>query len=238
MRALNRSGFTLIELLIALVIGAIVGTATVRVIVGTQRTTEAGMERVGVQQTLRAGVGYMTSVLRELDAAEGDIGVATATQLRFRSMRWASALCGIVAAAGAPVATLRIDENNLYGLRAPDAAEDSLLIFAEADASRRSDDSWLVGEVVATTSGTCPNGNPATVLAARITAASGGMAALAGVTAGAPLRGFQWEELSLIQGADTWMGAGVPVLRQYRCCHGDARRHSERWDHTTGRVFG
>lgn len=207
MRALNRSGFTLIELLIALVIGAVVGTATVRVLVGTQRTTEAGMERVGVQQTLRAGVGYMTSVLRELDAADGDIGVATATRLQFRSMRWASPLCAAPAIAGASSAFLLIDANVVYGLRPPDAAEDSLLIFAEADPSSRGDDGWLVGEVISTAAANCPSGSPATVLGVRITAASGGIAALAGVTAGAPLRGFQWEELSLIQGADTrwWM---------------------------------
>jgi prepilin-type N-terminal cleavage/methylation domain-containing protein len=208
MRTLKRSGFTLIELLIALVIGAVVGTATIRVIVGTQRTTEAGMEKVGVQQTLRAGIGYMTNVMRELNAADGDIGLANATTLRFRSMRWASPLCAAPAIAGASSAFLLIDANSIYGLRAPDAAEDSLLIFAEADPSRRSDDSWLVGEVIATASANCPSGGPATVLSVRITAASGGIAAIAGVTAGAPIRGFQWEELSLFQGADSrwWMG--------------------------------
>ncbi len=208
MRALSRRGFTLIELLIALVIGAVVGTATVRVLVGTQRNTEAGMERVGVQQTLRAGVGYMTSVLRELDARDGDIGVATATRLQFRSMRWASPLCAAPAIAGASSAFLLIDATAVYGLRNPDAAEDSLLIFAEADPSTRGDDGWLVGEVVATAAANCPSGSPATVLSVRITAASGGIAALAGVSAGAPLRGFQWEELSMIQAADSrwWMG--------------------------------
>jgi prepilin-type N-terminal cleavage/methylation domain-containing protein len=208
MRTLNRSGVTLIELLIALVIGAIVGTATVRVLVGTQRTTEAGMERVGVQQTLRAGVGYMTSVLRELDAEEGDIGVANANLLRFRSMRWASFLCAAPAIAGASSAFLLIDANSVYGVRAPDPTEDSLFIFADANPNTRADDSWLVGEVISTAGANCPSGAPATVLSVRITAASGGMAALAGVTVGAPLRGFQWEELSLINAADTrwWMG--------------------------------
>lgn len=208
MRALNRSGFTLIELLIALVIGAVVGTATIRVIVGTQRTTEAGMEKVGVQQSLRAGIGYMTNVARELNAEDGDIGVATATRLQFRSMRWASPLCAAPAIAGASSAFLLIDANAVYGIRTPDAAEDSLLIFAEADPGRRSDDTWLVGEVIATAAANCPSGGPATVLSVRITAASGGMAAIAGVSAGAPIRGFQWEELSLFQGADSrwWMG--------------------------------
>jgi prepilin-type N-terminal cleavage/methylation domain-containing protein len=208
MRALNRSGFTLIELLIAMVIGAVVGTATVRVIMGTQRATDAGIQRVGVQQTLRAGVGYMTNVVRELDAADGDIGVATATRLEFRSMRWASPLCAQPVAVGTSVAFL-IDAGAVYGLRTPDAVEDSVLVFAETDAGKRSDDVWLVGAITAVGTGNCTDGSNALSLTVDIIAGSGGQAAaLANVTPGAPLRGFQQEELSLFQGADSrwWMG--------------------------------
>lgn len=209
MRAVNRSGFTLIELLIALVIGAVVGTATIRVIVGTQRTTEAGMEKVGVQQTLRAGIGYMTNVVRELDAEDGDIGVATATRLQFRSMRWASPLCATPAAGAGTSVVLLLDAGSVYGLRTPDAVEDSVLVFAEADGGKRSDDAWLIGSVTAVGTSACASGSNALSLTVEITAASGGQAAaLANVTSGAPLRGFQQEELSLFQGADTrwWLG--------------------------------
>jgi prepilin-type N-terminal cleavage/methylation domain-containing protein len=209
MRALNRSGFTLIELLIALVIGAVVGTATIRVIVGTQRTTQAGMEKVGVQQTLRAGIGYMTNVVRELDAEDGDIGVATATRLQFRGMRWASPSCATpVAGAGTSVVFL-VDAGSVYGMRSPDAVEDSVLVFAETDTGTRSDDAWLVGAVTAVGTGACTSGSNALSLTVEISAGSGGQAAgLANVTSGSPLRGFQQEELSLFQGADSrwWMG--------------------------------
>ena len=209
MRALNRSGFTLIELLIALVIGAVVGTATIRVIVGTQRTTQAGMERVGVQQTLRSGVGYVTNIVRELNAEDGDISVATATQLRFRSMRWASPSCAAPAAGAGTSVVFLVDASSVYGMRTPDAVEDSVFVFAETDNATRSDDVWLVGAVTAVGTGTCASGSNALSVTVEITAASGGQtAALNDVTAGAPLRGFQQEELSLFQGADSrwWMG--------------------------------
>jgi hypothetical protein len=167
------------------------------------------MEKVGVQQTLRAGVGYMTGVLRELDAEEGDISVATATQLRFRSMRWASVLCR-APAVGATSAVLTVNNNQVFGLRTPDAADDSLFIFSDIDPNTRGDDTWLVGSVTSTGTGTCTDGSAATTLRVEVSAASGGMGAMnAGqVTDGAPLRGFQWEELSLIQAADArwWLG--------------------------------
>lgn len=209
MRALNRSGFTLIELLVALVIGAVVGTATVRVIGGIQRTTEAGMQRVDLHQNLRAGVGYITSVVRELDAADGDIGVATATRLRFRSMRWTAPSCAAPAAGGGTAVIFLLDASAVYGIRTPDAVEDSVLVFADSNASVRSDDGWLVGVVTAVGTGTCASGSNATSLTVQVTTASGGQAAaLTAVTSGAPLRGFQQEELSIFQGVGGrwWMG--------------------------------
>jgi len=210
MRALNRSGFTLIELLIALVIGAVVGTATVNVLVGTQRTTEAGMQRVDLHQNLRAGIGYITSVARELDAEEGDISVATATQLRFRSMRWASPICADPVAGAGTSVTLLLDDSAIYGIRSPDEAEDSVLIYADGNPNTRGDDAWLVGVLThKVRTGTCPNGAAATTLTVEVAAASGGQAtALADVLSGAPVRGFQVEQLSLFQGTDTrwWLG--------------------------------
>ena len=206
MHALNRSGFTLIELLIALVIGAVVGTATVRVLVGIQRTTEAGLQRVDLHQNLRAGVGYITSVVRELDAEEGDISIATATQLRFRSMRWASPLCADPAAGAGTSVTFLLDASAIFGVREPDEVEDSVLIYADGDPNTRNDDAWLVGALTKKVrTGTCPSGAAATTLTVEVTAASGGQAAaLADVISGAPLRGFQWEQLSLHSDQGRW----------------------------------
>jgi prepilin-type N-terminal cleavage/methylation domain-containing protein len=209
MHALNRRGFTLIELLIAMVIGAIVGTATIRAIIGTQRATEAGIQQVDLHQNLRAGIGYITSVVRELDAEEGDISIANATQLRFRGMRWASPLCADPVAGAGSAVTYLLDASAVFGVRGPDAVEDSVLIYADGNANTRTDDAWLVGALTAVGTGTCPGGAAATSLTVVVTAASGGQnAGVNDVISGAPLRGFQWEDLSLYQGtgARWWLG--------------------------------
>ncbi|UCG84826.1 MAG: hypothetical protein JSW71_12795, partial [Gemmatimonadota bacterium] len=96
-----------------------------------------------------------------------------------------------------------------FGLRSPSAVEDSVLVFADGDPGTRADDVWLVGAATGTVGSACPDGAAATSLAVEITAASGGQAAaLAAVTSGAPVRGFQPEELSLFSGADGrwWIG--------------------------------
>ena len=202
-------GFTLVELIVALTLGALVAAGAYRAIVGTQRVTQAGAQKVDVQQNLRAGATYMASVLRELDAPDGDINVATATRLRFRSMRWVGVLCDAPTPSGASSVVLTIRSGSVFGLRSPSAVEDSALVFADGDPGTRADDVWLTGAVTGLSGAVCSDGSPATDLTVDITGASGGQAAaLATVTTGVPVRGFQAEELSLFQAADSrwWMG--------------------------------
>jgi prepilin-type N-terminal cleavage/methylation domain-containing protein len=209
MRTLNRSGFTLLELIVALMLGALLASAVYRVIVGTQRVTQAGAQKMDVQQNVRAGATYLGSVIRELDASDGDITIATATRLRFRSMRWIAPLCAAPVASPPTAVVLTMRTAAAFGLRPPSAVEDSVLVFADGDPSTRADDAWLAGAVTGLVGSACPDGAAATNIVVEITAASGGQAAaLAGVTTGAPARGFQTEELSLFSGADSrwWMG--------------------------------
>jgi len=206
---MSARGFTLVELIVAMVLGALVAAGAYRAIVGTQRVTQAGAQKVDVQQNLRAGATYMASVLRELDATDGDINVATATRLRFRSMRWVGVLCAAPTPAGATSVVLTIRSGSVFGLRPPSVVEDSALVFADGDPGTRADDVWLSGAVTGVSGAVCGDGSAATDLTVAITGASGGQAAaLATVTAGAPVRGFQAEELSLFQAADSrwWMG--------------------------------
>jgi prepilin-type N-terminal cleavage/methylation domain-containing protein len=209
MRTLNRTGFTLVELIIALALGALVASAVYRAIVGSQRVTQAGAEKMDVQQNLRAGATYLGSLIRELDASEGDISVATATRMQFRSMRWVAPLCDDPVPNGPTAVLLTIRSASTFGLRGPSSVEDSALVFADGDPTTRTDDAWLAGALTGLSASACPDGAPATNLTVEITAASGGQAAvLAGVTFGAPVRGFQPEELSLFQTPDSrwWMG--------------------------------
>jgi prepilin-type N-terminal cleavage/methylation domain-containing protein len=204
---MNRRGFTLIELMITLVLLSLVGVALYQAIIGVQRVSKAQVERMDVQQTTRAATYYLSNALRELDAAEGDILVADSTRIRFRAMRWTGVLCSPVALAAGNVVFVTRDA--ILGLRGPDAAQDSILLFRDGDIGTRGDDRWLEGGLVGVTPATpCPDGGPGIALAVQIAASSGGNdSALVGVTSGSPIRGYQVEDLGLWNdGTTNWVG--------------------------------
>jgi prepilin-type N-terminal cleavage/methylation domain-containing protein len=208
MHPINRRGFTLVEMVVVLGLMGIVVGAIYQSIIATQRTTSAQFQRIDVQQTTRAAAMYVSNMLRELDAADGDILNSQATSLQFRAMRWTGVLCTIpFEAAGQVQFTIR--GQLLFGVRGPDAAQDSILLWQEGDPTIRFDDIWLFGGLQSSAAGVCPDdGLAGTTLRVVINAASGGNpAAAAGITVGAPVRGFQVEELSLLlQAPDYWLG--------------------------------
>ncbi len=208
MHPINRRGFTLVELVVVLGLMGIILGALYQSILATQRTTGAQVQRIDLQQTTRAAALYISNMVRELDAAEGDILQSQATLLQFRAMRWTGILCTIpFVTAGQVQFTIRGDL--LYGVRGPDAALDSILLWKEDDPTIRTDDVWLIGGLQSSAAGVCPSdGSAGSTLRVVFTAASGGnAAATAGTTVGSPIRGFEVEELSLYpQGSDYWLG--------------------------------
>jgi prepilin-type N-terminal cleavage/methylation domain-containing protein len=208
MRPLRNRGFTLVEMVVVLGLMGIVIGALYQSIVATQRTTSAQFQRIDVQQTTRAAAMYVSNMLRELDATDGDILISQATSLRFRAMRWTGVLCTVpFEAAGQVQFTVR--GQLLFGIRRPDAGLDSILLWRDGDPSIRTDDLWLYGGLQSSAAGVCPDdGSAGTTLRVVISAGSGGNgAAAAGMTLGAPVRGFQVEEISLYpQGAEYWLG--------------------------------
>ncbi len=208
MRPLSRRGFTLVEMVVVVALLGIVLGALYQSIIATQRTTRAQFQRIDVQQSTRIAAMYVSNMLRELNAADGDILVSQATSVRFRAMRWTGVLCTVpFEAAGQVQYTVRGDL--LFGIRGPDAGLDSILLWREGLRSIRTDDIWLNGGLVSSAAGVCPDdGSAGTTLRIVISAGSGGNgAAAAGMTLGAPVRGFQVEEISLYQeGTDYWLG--------------------------------
>ncbi len=205
MSTLNRRGFTLIELIMALALGAAVAAIVYQSIVGTQRATQAGNAQVAVRQNLRAGVAYLGSVVRELDAGDGDITAATATQFQFKSARWTGFLCAAPAAASMSAVTLPIRRNPFYGVRGPDANLDSAFVFLDGDVTTRADDGWVAGGLTAVATGNCADGSVSADVTVDFTAAGvGAGVVVAAITLGSPIRGFQMEELSLASTAGRW----------------------------------
>jgi prepilin-type N-terminal cleavage/methylation domain-containing protein len=195
--SMNRRGFTLAEIIVAIVLAAVVGLAIVRMMNSTQRLTRVQYARIDAQQSAMSSAYYLNSVIRELDASEGDVQVASATTMQVRAMRWTALSCSAVTTSGSD-RQITVRNTHTFGARAPDITLDSLLVFSENAPGTRSDDTWLVGWMIATAASTCPDGTAATTYTLGITAGSGGNAALdAGFTLGSPIRGFQIEELSL-----------------------------------------
>jgi hypothetical protein len=185
---------------------AVILAAIYQSIGSTQRLTGTQVQRLHVQQDTRAAALFLTYTLRELDASDGDIRAASATGMRIRGMRWASVLCT------APVATIggvgfMLRDSLTFGVRPPNPVQDSILLFRDGDQSRRADDRWLVGALQSTTPANCPDGSAGTVAIVTISPTSGGNdSALTGVPSGAPIRGFQMEEILLYDdGGTRWL---------------------------------
>jgi prepilin-type N-terminal cleavage/methylation domain-containing protein len=204
MRLLRNRGFTLVEMVVVLALMGIVMGALYQSIVATQRTTSAQFQRIDVQQTTRAAAMYVSNMLRELDAADDDILLSQATSLRFRAMRWTGVLCTVpVENAGEVQFTVR--RQLLFGIRGPDAALDSILLWLD-DPLNGTDDKWLYGELQSSVAGVCDDLSAGTTLRVDIRAPEDNPTAM-DVKLGAPVRGFQIEEISLYQvGAEYWLG--------------------------------
>jgi hypothetical protein len=96
-----------------------------------------------------------------------------------------------------------------FGPRGPDITLDSLLVFDENVSSTRSDDVWVNAWMTsAPADATCADGTEGTRLTFRVTAGSGGNAAIStDFTLGSPIRSFQMEEVSLFtSGGQNFLG--------------------------------
>ena len=209
-----RRGFTLIELLIGLIIMGIVGTLLVKTMTNIQRTTGAQAARMDSQESMRAATFYITGLLHEVDAYEGDLVTATATAIRVRAPRWTGITCTGVTTSGTNL-NVTVKKSQLWGVRSPSPTLDSLHVFNEVTTAARADDVWLFGKMIDTLTQNCPDGPPGLRLTILISAASGGnAAATTGFTLGSPIRGFQMEEVGVYTDGSgvNWLGQSTADL--------------------------
>ncbi|MGD2136174.1 MAG: prepilin-type N-terminal cleavage/methylation domain-containing protein [Gemmatimonadales bacterium] len=207
---MNRRGFTLVELLVSLVLVGIVAASIYQLLLNNQRIYLQQTERVDLNATIRAAVAILPSELREAsatDTMESDILALSASSITFKAMRNLYVLCqtpssggtnGDIVAWAADAAT--------FGLRDVDADRDSMVVFAEADPSTRSDNYWLHANVRGVTYGTaCPGGAASATIRLSGISPSG---ALDDVVAGAPARGYQVIQVLTYTDArgDLWLG--------------------------------
>lgn len=198
----NQRGFTLVEVLIALVLMGIVSTALYQLLVANQRLYRAQVESVATNESARATVAIVPGEIRELSAGEGDVIAMDGTSLTYKGMQAVYVQC---APPNTGALEIILDRTTFFGLRQINAADDSVLIFAEGDTTTRGDDGWLSASVTSTTVGTaCPGSQPS------ITVGLVGLASsdLSATQAGAPVRTFVPAQILLYQDAagDWWLG--------------------------------
>ena len=136
----RRNGFTIIELLIVTVLGALVVGATYQILITNQRTYTAQNAQVQSQQTVRAGMDVLSSELRELSRAGGDILGVGPDSMRVRTLRRFGLVCAVNLTNG----TLDVRKTGNWF-----EVNDSVVIYAENTATSASDDRWIKGKVTA-----------------------------------------------------------------------------------------
>jgi prepilin-type N-terminal cleavage/methylation domain-containing protein len=203
-------GFTLIELLMALVMTTLVAGSLYKLLLSNQRVYRHQTERVELQGNVRSAVAMLPSELLELnagDTVDSDVITLGDTLISYKAMRSLFFICQPPVSAGA-TGSVTLWRNPSYGLRGIDESRDSVVIFAEADPSTRTDNFWVHANVSGTVAlGTaCPMGAPSMTVTLDNVYPVGGLGA---VEQGAPVRSFELVQLFTYPdvNGDSWLGA-------------------------------
>lgn len=205
---MNRRGFTLIELLVAMVLLGVVSLAVYRLLTSNQQLYRQQAERSDLNATLRGATSMLPMELREVnatDTVESDITSMSANSITYKAMRTLYVACNPPVGAGTN-GTIDLWRTPFFGYRYPSPTQDSLLIFAEANPSTRTDNYWVHANVTAVAYGSlCPGARPSVTVALDNVYPSD---ALADVLPGAPVRGFEVLQMLTYQDArgDAWLG--------------------------------
>ena len=180
MKTGNKRGFTLVELLLVAVIGAVLVSATYQILLSSQRAMTVQTAQLIGQQAVRAGIDVLSSELRELSRAEGDILTMGSDRIEIRAMRAFGLVCNVTGG-GTPIRVKKVGRYFENG--------DSIMVLAENDPDFTSDDTIVSGVVSSINTGqTCTGTDTAQMLA--VPALAQAFANGDTVRLGAPVRAF------------------------------------------------
>lgn len=247
----RRAGFTLVELMVGIVLVGLVGLTLMRVVVSSQRISQAQTAQADMQANVRTAALMLPAELREIgydyDAAgvvRTDLVDAQATSLRTRVMRGWGVICGDY---GQDDIRVRLP---LVTYRNPTPA-DSFLLFVEHEKDRGDDDQWIPfhADVVDLDSDCGTSGDRAMRLAtltgdevfvsdADATNHASQMPSPIHILNGGPIRFFEVMEYGLYEaGGRAWLGARSltageaayePVIGPLRAGDGMSLRYLDR----------
>ena len=215
--ARSARGFTLVETLIALVLLGLVSTVIYKMLITTQRVTDAQAQRGDLQDNLRSGALVIPNELRQITISTSssldtisDIRAVSDTSITYRAMRGYYTICATPAAATTLTVTNASGFSSEY--RAP-TTSDSAFVFWEGDTTKTSDDAWVQAQIVAVTNGTCTYAG-ATRSAYTFTLLAPALATTSfpytKIQPGSPVRTYETVTLSLYtSGGQKWLGMQV-----------------------------
>ncbi|MFW5951638.1 MAG: PilW family protein, partial [Gemmatimonadota bacterium] len=198
MKNSHRGGFTLVELLIVTVLGALTLGVVYETLIVQEKSFAAARGVMDDQETLRTGLGILESELREVGSIGGDAigGTDFATidsdELRFRAQRKLGFIC-----------TLHRNDKwaLVHSFGDPFVQGDGLLLFVEGNPDTGADDEWddtVVTSAQEDDDATCLDRWPGVPLQLLKLENQD----LTGVTAGSPVRGYEWVTYGLYDFGD------------------------------------
>jgi prepilin-type N-terminal cleavage/methylation domain-containing protein len=215
--ARSTRGFTLIETLIALVLLGLVSTVIYKMLVTTQRVTDAQSERGDLQVNLRAGAQVIPNELRQITIGTSssldtisDIRAVTDTSIVYRAMRGFYTIC---ATPGSATTLNVVDAPGFASEYRTPSTNDSAFVFWEGDTNKTSDDAWVQVGIAGVTSTTCTYAGSSRA-AYTFTFVSPGIPnatfPYAKIQSGSPVRTYETVTLSLYgSGGQQWLGMQV-----------------------------
>lgn len=206
-------GFSLIEIMIALVLMGLVATVVYRMLVTTQRVTDAQAERTDLQTNLRAGALVIPNELRQITISTSssydsisDIRAITDTSITYRAMRGFYTIC---ATPGSATTLSVVDAGGFASeYRAP-TTSDSAFVFWEGDTTKTSDDAWVQVGISTVSTSTCTYAG-ASRTAYNFTFIGGGVPNYTKVQGGSPVRTYETVALGLYSyNGKQWLGMAI-----------------------------
>ena len=240
-RTTRRRGFTLVELIIAMVLFGIVMAAAMQVILKQQRFYRGAGELLEMRNGLRQGVTMLTSDLRAVYPAAGDVYKWSASEVGFRSITGSSIVCLLKTATSIviPPRTLLRNNSLTTWLTVP-VVGDSVLIYDEGNGVGNNDDVWRAYQITAVTRvngvNTCLSATGYTIDGDVKPSTEFTLSAALPptVVTGAPMRFFRRVDYGIYQASDSlwYLGASdclpgrTPVCSTYQPISGPYRPRS------------
>ncbi len=194
---LNDAGATLVELLVYLVIASVVLASVYGLMINQSRAYADQREGMDARETVRGAAALLTSELRQLSAAGGDLYSIQPTSLALRSVLGSGIVCGLSA------------DKTVFGLwqatgKIYQTADDSALVFAAGEQDV-SDDTWRAFDIIdVQPGGSAPVPSCAWPTSPTTESVVTGTGDTTGISVGGGFRAFRRIEYGLFEDAGRW----------------------------------